>query len=502
MSKKYMSSMREVIEFLKERKEVLTVSSEVDPIYEISGILKSFDGGPAVLFENIKGYPQARNVGNIFSRMETIAKIFGIDDPRVFKFKCLEAIKNPILPKVVEDAPCQEVVITKDIDVMATLPIIKHTERDGGRILGGGNTLITGKYFGGGSHLSFNRMNFRGRDWASLNASPPTHLGTAAIIKYRNERVPLTINISTPPAVNIVAGGGLVHSVVPGGADELGIAGGLQGFPVEICKAKTVDAYAIAQSEWVIEGYLDPETVWETDEAEKIGEIMVAPFFPEWPGYLGRAMKLRKFQATAITHRRDRPIFFTPLAHSFEGSFAITPLREACFYEVAERCFAGLVVDVNIFHGLTAEGGVVYQVRKKRLREEGFQKNVLLAALAAGLGMRLVIAVDEDIDIYSAEDVLWALTTRVNPNTDIIQGARGGRGTMMMPIERLPALKGLFEGGIGVDATVPVEAKEEFERAKYPVDRVELGKWFSDEEIASARKLQNEYARLLAQTGG
>ncbi len=109
---------------------------------------------------------------------------------------------------------------------------------------------------------------------------------------------------------------------------------------------------------------------------------------------------------------------------------------------------------------------------------------------------------DEDIDIYSAEDILWAIITRVNPNTDIIQGARGGRETMLMPMERLPLIKGVFEGGMGIDATVPLEAKGEFERAKYPVDRVELRKWFSEEEIAAARKLQNEYAKLQAQIGG
>ena len=167
---------------------------------------------------------------------------------------------------------------------------------------------------------------------------------------------------------------------------------------------------------------------------------------------------------------------------------------------MAERCYPGLVVDVNIMHGLTINAGVVFQVRKTSLRDEGYQKKILLAALAASQGMRLAIVVDEDIDIYSAEDILWALTTRVDPNTDIIQGARGGRGILMMPIERIA--KGVFGGGMGIDATIPFEAKGEFDRAKYPVDRVELSKWFSEEEIAAARKLQNEYARLLAQTGG
>lgn len=144
---KDISSMRSTIEFLKEQNEVLTVHGEVDPIYEISGIQKSIEVGPALLFENIKGYPGVRNAANIFSNMERVAKIFDVEDHKRFKFKCVDAFKHPILPRVVEKAPCQEVIITENIDVMNTLPIIKHTEEDAGRILGGGIRFISGRFF-------------------------------------------------------------------------------------------------------------------------------------------------------------------------------------------------------------------------------------------------------------------------------------------------------------------------------------------------------------------
>ena len=145
MKEKDITSMRATIDFLKSEGEVLVVENEVDPIYEISGIQKSLDNGPTLLFENIKGYPSTRNIGNVFATDERIAKIFDVNDGRRMKFKCLDAMKNPIKPRVVDDAPCQEVVITENIDVMASIPIIKHTERDGARILGSGNPLISGK---------------------------------------------------------------------------------------------------------------------------------------------------------------------------------------------------------------------------------------------------------------------------------------------------------------------------------------------------------------------
>lgn len=425
MSKKDIRNLRSTIEFLKKENELLSIQKEIDPILEISGMEKALEGGPALLFEKIKGYPDARNVGNLFARKERTAKMFGVDDYRKMTFKCLDAMKNPIPPQVVSEAPCQEVVITDDVDVKATLPIIQHSELDAGRILGGGIFFAGGKYFHGGRHLSFNRTHFRGKDWASCLAFFGTHLGEI-LLENKGEKIPLTINIGTPPAVSVIAGGSAVHTIIPKGTDKVGLAGGLQGFPVEIVKAKTVDAYSIAEAEWVIEGYFDTtQKVWETDEAEKVGKGEVAPFFPEWTGYMGKAIRTFKFQATAITHRKERPIFYTPLAHSLEGEFLIMFLREACFYELAERLIPGLVADVNIMSGTTGRAGVIFQVKKKRPSDEGYQKNLITATFGVTQGRHLVVVVDEDIDIYSAEDVLWAITTRVNPDTDLMRGSVG-----------------------------------------------------------------------------
>ncbi len=497
------NSTRSALEFLKAEGEVLSIKGEVDPIYEIAGIQKALEGGPALVFENIKGYPGIRDLGNLFATRERAAKMLGIDDFKKVKFRCLEALKKPIPPRTVEQAPCQEVVVTENIDVFSLLPVLKHTPRDAGRIIGGGNTLITGRYFRGGSHISFNRIMFRGKDWGALDAGPPTHLGVAAYVDHRRERIPLTMNICTPPALMMVAGGGNVHPIIPQGSDELGIVGGLQGFPVDLVKGKTVDAYSIAQSEWVLEGYLEPESAWETEEAEKISRGGEAAFFPEWPGYLGRAYRFRRFQITAVTHRRDRPMFFSPLAHSFEGDFLITLFKDACMFEVAERIIPGLVVDVNTLHGFSINGGIVYQVHKRRPWDEGYQRNILIAALSAMPGMRMVVVVDEDVDIYNADDVLWAITTRCNPVDGILSGARGGRGTLMQPLERTSSVGGGgYEGGIGIDATVPMDKKWHFERAHYPSDQVDLKKWLSGQQIARIQASQSEYARLMARIGG
>jgi len=509
MGKRNVTTIRDTIDFLKDQDEIMTIGGEVDPIYEIAGIQKSADGSFAMLFDSIKGYPAARCIGNLFATKQKIAKMFGVNDARKLKFRCLEAIKNPVPPRAVSEAPCQEVVIDHDIDVLATLPLIKHSERDCGRLLGGGNTLVMGGHDDHGSHISFNRMNFRGRDWASINLSIGSHIEEYMLKYKKGEKLPITINIGTPPAVMMVAGTSFIHTIVPPGSDELAIAGGLQGSPVEIVRARTVNAYAIANSEWVIEGYVNiGGKIWESDEAEQLGRPGILPFFPEWTGYLGRAALAFKFEVTAITHRKDRPIFYAPLAHSIDVDNLSAPFREACFYELAERVAPGLCVDVNLPHGLAPwGGGVVFQVNKRMRRYEGYQRNILMHALSSSIVLRLLIAVDEDIDIYSDEDILFALTTRLNPSTGIIKGA-GGKVMSMMPLEKgsLPAgqielIGSQIEGAMALDATIPFDYKEVFERACYPVDKVDLRDWLSESEIESIRKRQSKYARVMAMKG-
>ncbi len=504
----HITSLRQALQKIEADGELLTIKKEIDPIYEITGMQKALESGPAIVFDDIKGYPGVRNVGNIFARRERVAGLFGLDDHKKLKFKALESMKNPVPPRVVESGPCQEVVLTGDLDVEKTLPIVKHSEDDGARILGGTNVLLTGKYFGGGTEVSFKRMHFRGKNWASMEIGIGSHIWDACL-EHRGEKIPATVNIGTPPAVMAVAATMFLHAIAPRGSNELGFAGGMQGQPVDLVKCKTTDAYSIAQAEWVLEGYIDTaQRVWETAEGEKIGQGGVAPVMPEWPGYLGRDYRGFKFEVTAITHCKDRPIFFTPLAKSFECDNAGAPFREACFFELAERMVPGLVKDVNILPGVAGWGShIIYQVKKRRGGDEGYQRNILGLALGAALGLRLAVIVDDDIDIYSADDILWAIATRVSPDTDILRGSKGGVGYPMVPAEREgAALAGrpgyYYEGGMGLDATAPYRAREDFHRAKYPVSRIKLSEWLSPADLARCQALQTEYGKTLARLGG
>lgn len=508
-SEKDIRNLRTTIDYFKRTGELVETEVEVDPHLEVAAIQKHLDGGAPLVFNTVKGYPNARIANNFYATAERVARLFGVEDPRKFKFKAVEAIREPLKPILVKEAPCQEVVITKDLDVWAVVPMISHAKTDPGRTLGAGTTVATGKVFWGGSHIGYNRMNFRGKDYSSFQISPGSHMDMVATHWYKKGNIPLTVNIGIPPACTMMAGSGFNYMILPKGADEIGIAGALQGFPVEMVQARTVDALAIAEAEFVIEGYLDTtQKVWESPLAEADQKQGIYPFHPEWAGYMGKSYRTYKFQATAITHRKDRSIYYGLIVHGMDDHYIDVSMREAGFLELADRISPGFCIDTHIPMGLTDWGGCIFQVRKRRQRDEGLQRNILSAALSISLGMRLAIAVDEDIDIYTPEDILWALTTRLNPKDGLTTVCEGGFGQTFQPAERSSAggkewtqSNIRFAGGMAFDCTVPFQYKDAFARARYEVEMVDLEKFYGPEELERAKATQKDYAAFMAARG-
>jgi 4-hydroxy-3-polyprenylbenzoate decarboxylase len=124
-----------------------------------------------------------------------------------------------------------------------------------------------------------------------------------------------------------------------------------------------------------------------------------------------------------------------------------------------------------------------------------------MSALADAPGMRMAIAVDEDVDIYNTEDVMWALESRVDPDHDIIKLPRGGRGIAAQPMELRERGVGGWEGGVAFDATKPFNIANHFTRPHYPVDKIDLKKWFTEEQLAKIRIMQTDYGKTLAKKG-
>src|SRR5438105_14611040 len=405
--KRDVTSLRKTLEFLDAQGDVLTTDVEVNPDLEITGLQKHLDGGPVLMFNRVKGKPHARAITNLFADINVVDKMFGFESPVERVRKIAYALTHPLKPVEVpqSEAPCQEEVITDDLDVGKYITAIRHTALEPELTVGSGISFVVGEYFKGGSHIGYNRMNFRWGNVATFQASPGSHMWQVITEHYKDEKpIPLTMCFGVPPSCTLVAGGGFDYVVLPKGCDEVGVAGAIQGNPVNIVKARTVDAYAIAESEYVLEGLLYPrDKRYETAEAENADTQGKYFFHPEWAGYMGKAYKAPTFHVTAITMRKreTKPIIYPLGVHMLDCNNIDTTLRESAIYELCERLQPGIIQDVHIPYCMTDWGGAIIQVKKRNKIEEGWQRNFLAAILSCSQGMRLAIAVSPDVDIYS-----------------------------------------------------------------------------------------------------
>jgi len=507
--------LRATLDFLKQEGDLLETDVEVNPDLEITGVQKHLDGSCPILFNNVVGKPNHRCVTNLFSEDGVMCKMFGVKDKKELTLAIANAIRNPLPPVVVDskDAASHEVIIENPAEVNDYMVPIRHTTYESELTVGSGQRLFAGEYFQGGTDMAYNRMNFRWGNVGTFQISPGSHGWQVMAKHYRDdEPIPLTMNFGIPYGPNLLAGAGFDYVILPTGCDELGVAGRLAGEPVRMVEAKTIPgAYALADAEITLEGYLHPrDRRYETAESEEAGVQGRFHFHPEWAGYMGKAYKAPTFHVTCVTMRapESKPIVFPLGVHTMDCQNIDTTVREGAIFELCERMQPGIVTDVHIPYSMTDWGGAIIQVKKRSQIDEGWQRNFLAAILATSQGSRLVIAASEDTDIYDMDDIMWCLTTRVNPHTDILNPLPGGRGQTFMPAERMTAgdaewtaSNTRFEGGMGIDATVPYGYEDDFMRPQYPVHKVNPKDWFSDSDIKNMSDRMQGWVKSLARYG-
>jgi gallate decarboxylase subunit C len=479
--------LRSRLAWLRAEGDLIETEKTVDPDLEITGLQKHMDGGCPVLFHNVKDKPKHEVITNLFGDMNVINKMFGWKDDVERTRKIAAAFRKPLKPEIIsqEDAPVQEHVVLNPKDVNQYMVPIRHTTYETELTVGSGIRCISFDQFDGGTDLGYNRMNFRWGNVGTFQISPGSHMWQVAQKYYKDDQpIPMSMCFGVPPACTLMAGAGFDYAILPMGCDEIGIAGAVQGAPIRMVKCRTVDAYTLADAELVLEGYMNPrDRRYETLQSEEADVQGRFHFHPEWAGYMGKAYKAPTFHVTAVTMRRPelKPIIY---------------------------CLGVHMLDVVIPYSMTDWGGCIIQVKKRHQIDEGWQRNFLGAALACSQGMRLAIAVSEDVDPYSMDDVMWCLTTRVNPQTDILNPIPGGRGQTFMPAERMTAgaaqwtaSNTRFEGGMGIDATVPFGYESDFLRPVYPVDKVKPEDFFTKKDIENAKSRMVGWVKSLAKSG-
>lgn len=227
--------------------------------------------------------------------------------------------------------------------------------------------------------------------------------------------------------------------------EEISIAGAIRGKAVEVVKCVTCDIYVPAHAEVVIEGEILPE---DLDYEGPLGEFT---------GHYGKPWLSPVFKVKAITYRKD-PIFQTINGGSFEHiNLGNVVPREPLLLKYTQYVSDG----VTAVHIPPYGSGFLAIVQMKK-KNPGEPKNVVLAAMTSHVNIKNVIVVDEDVDIYDPNDILWALSTRVIPGEDIFT-IKNAQGHEMDP----GSDKRGVQTKMGIDATLS-EGNKSFERVIYP----------------------------------
>ena len=121
------TNLRDTLQWLKEEgEEVEVLKPEIDPVLEITAFARAFDDGPAFLFENLKGYPNARMKSNLYAKPERLAKMVGVDDAKKIKFKIWDAFRNnKVIGKVASVTDCRQPYVY-NVNILGSEGAIKN----------------------------------------------------------------------------------------------------------------------------------------------------------------------------------------------------------------------------------------------------------------------------------------------------------------------------------------------------------------------------------------
>jgi 4-hydroxy-3-polyprenylbenzoate decarboxylase len=415
--------LREFIRALEKHGELKRIPFEVDPHLEITEFADRSvkTGGPALLFEKPKGsdVPVLINSFASMRRMEIalevssveeiaarISELLAMQKPEglLGKLKMLPKLADlaSIFPKTVSSGPCKDVIRPQGKFDLSYLPVLHCWPQDGGRFI----TLPmvfsrnpdTGKRNCGCYRLQVFDGSTTGMHWQTHKQGAEHYRRLAAI--GGKKRMDIAVAIGSDPAT--------MYSAIlplPPDLDEMMIAGFLRGKPVEMVKCETNDLEVPANSEFVLEGYVE------------LGELRREGPFGDHTGFYSLDDDYPVFHVTCVTHRKN-PIYATTIVGP-------PPMEDFYMGKAIERIFLPLmrlqlpeIRDIampaeGIFHNL-----ILVAIRKSY---PGHARKVMHAIWGLGQAMfsKCIVVVDEDVDVQNSSEVAWKALNNIDPDRDI-----------------------------------------------------------------------------------
>lgn len=437
------------VRLLERQDELRRISVEVDPVLELGEIAQRAmkAGGPAVLFERVKGsgFPV---LANLYGTRRRMSWALGVEDLEEHASAIQELAhsqppagimdKLRMLPKLarvaaaaprrVDSAPCQEVV--EDEPDLRRLPVLTCWPDDGGPFITM-PMVVTRDPDTGTRNIGCYRMQVfgpreTGMHW-QIHKTGYRHMRRYRELGHR--RMPVAVALGGDPSLFYSA-----TAPLPDGIDELLLAGFLRRKSVPVVRCKTCDLEVPASADFVLEGYVDLE-----EPLRREGP------FGDHTGYYSLADDYPVFHVTALT-RREHPIYPTTIVGP-------PPQEDAWLGKATERIFLPLlrttfseIVDVNLpvegcFHNLC-----LVSIKKAFPHHA---RKICSALWGAGQMMfaKVIVVVDEDVDVQDPAVAAWRVLNNIDPRRDVFF-SDGPVDVLDHAAER-PA----FGGKMGVDAT-------------------------------------------------
>lgn len=420
------NDLRDFIAQLEREGELKRITLPVDPYLEMTEICDRTlrAGGPALLFENPKG-SNIPVLANLFGTARRVALGMGQDSVETLREvgKLLAYLKEPeppkgwrdawdklpvlkqvlnMAPKVVSKAPCQENIIEADAVDLSKLPIQTCWPGDAGPLITWALVVTRGP-FKDRHNLGIYRQQVLARN--KLIMRWLAHRGGALDFRdwqtaHPGERFPVAVALGADPATILGA-----VTPVPDTLSEYAFAGLLRGAKTELVKCLDNDLQVPASAEFVLEGYIEP------------GEEALEGPFGDHTGYYNEVEKFPVFTIERITHRNN-PIYHSTYTGRPPDEPAVlgVALNEV-FVPLLQRQFP----EISDFY-LPPEG-CSYRLAVVSMKKQypGHAKRVMFGVwsfLRQFMYTKFVIVTDDDVNIRNWKDVIWAMTTRMDPARD------------------------------------------------------------------------------------
>ena len=417
--------------------ELLRVTEEIDPVYDVAALLSLVDG-TAVRIERVKGYQHSLFSG-ILTSLERIAMVLGVEPGNVVDH-ILTSVLSPIKPVRVEQAPVQDVVETEDI--LTSLPVPTFFEKETGAYITAGLIVARDPETGLGN-ASYARIKVLGPKEAMIGIAPNHHL---AIMARKAEALgyplPFAVVLGAHPAIQLAA-----CLYLGLGDDEMHCAGSLLGEPVHLVRCQSIDLDVPAEAEIVLEGHIHADA--------PIVEGLVSEYHGMYENY-GSGMRA---SFTCQTRRSDAMLLVNEPGYHREHLFLAAVPIAGSLKVVLAKAIAN-VGQVAVTLSGCGRTNVVVQIDRPR---PGQARRAMMACWGAVSIVKNVTVVDSDTDPWDLEAVEFAKMTRMRAERDvlIVPG---------LPTDRSEPLE---DGGMitkmGYDATRrPEDRKQGFDKALPP----------------------------------